>query len=125
MDLCQLCLHCSKTYSDIGAYVTHHCRGHKERTVYLSGEHLPDDVVAIAHHSILLPFVHEPHHDRFCHCCDDDSTDTEANTEKACIDPQQAPVRTYISGTPNLGNCLAGKHISKKYFDIFDDEIDL
>ena len=125
MDLRQHCLYCSKTYSYIRAYITHLCRNHNERIVYVSAEQLPDDGFAIEHDSILLPFVHEPHHDPFLHPSDDDSSDTEADSENACIDPEQPPVRTRICGTPQLDNRLAGKPISNEYFDIFDDEIDL
>ena len=125
MDLCQLCLHCSKTYSYIDAYITHLRRNHNERIVYISVEKLPDDGLAIEHDSILLPFVHETHHDPFLHPSDDDSSDTEADTENVCINPEQTPVRTRICGTPHLDNHLAGKPVSNEYCDIFDDESDL
>jgi len=125
MDFRQLCLYCSKTYFYIGAYITHLHRNHKERIVYVSAEQLPDDGFAIEHYSILLPFVHEPHHDPFLHPSDDDSSDTEADSENACIDPEQPPVRTRICGTPHVDNRLASKPVSNEYFDIFDDEIDL
>jgi len=125
MDLRQLCLYCSKTYSYIGAYITHLRRDHKERIVYVSAVQLPDNGYAIEHDSILLPFFHEPHHDRFVHPSDDDSSDTEADGENGCIDPEQPPVRTRICGTLHLDNHLAGKPISNEYFDVFDDEIDL
>lgn len=42
-----------------------------------------------------------------------------------CIDPEQPSVLTRIAGTPRLDNRLACKPIGKKYFDIFDNEIDL
>jgi len=125
VDLRQLCLYCSKTYSYIGAYITHFRRDHKERIVYVSAEQLPDDGLAIEHDSILLPFVHEPHHDPFFHHSDDDSSDTEANSKNPCIDPEQPPVRTRNCGTPHLDNHLAGKPISNEYFDVFDEESDL
>ena len=41
-----------------------------------------------------------------------------------CIDREQPPVRTPIYGTPQLDNRLAGKPISNKNIDIFDDDID-
>ena len=86
---------------------------------------VPDDGFAIEYDSILLPFVHEPHRDPFLHPSDDDSSDTEADSENACIDPEQPPVRTRMYCTPELDNHLAGKPISDEYFDIFKDEIDL
>ena len=86
---------------------------------------MPDDGVAIEHESILLPFIHELHQDPFLHPSDDDSSDTEADSENAFIDPEQPPVWTPICGTPLLDNPLAGKPISNEYFDVFDDEIDL
>jgi len=125
MHLRQQCLYCSKTYSYIGAYITHLRCDHKERIVYISAEELPDDGFAIEHDSILLPFVHEPHHDSFLHPSDDDSSDTGADSENACIDPEQPPVQIRISGTPHLDNRLAGRPISNEYFNVFDDEIDL
>jgi hypothetical protein len=77
-----------KTFSYIGAYITHLHRDHKDRTVYVSAEQLPDDGVAIEHETILLPFVHEPHRDPFLYPSDDVSSDTEADSEKACIDSE-------------------------------------
>jgi hypothetical protein len=81
-------LYCSKTYSYIGDFITHLRRNHKERIVYVSAVQLPDDGFEIEHDSILLPFVHEPHHNPFLHPFNDDSSDTEANSENACIDPE-------------------------------------
>jgi len=72
MDLRQLCLYCSKTYSYIGPYITHLHRDHKERIVRLSAEQLPDDGFAIKHDSIVLPFGYEPHHDPVLHGSEDD-----------------------------------------------------
>jgi len=125
MDLRQLCHYCPKTYSYISAYITHLHRNHKERIVYVSAKQLPDDGFAIEHDSILLPFVHVPHHDPFFHPSDHHSSDTEADSENACIDPEQPPVRTRICDTPHFDNRLAGKPISNEYFDVFDYEIDL
>jgi len=121
----QLCLYCSKTYSYIGAFISHLRRNHKERIVYVSAEQLPDDGFVIKHDSILLPFVHEPHHDPRLHRSDIHSSDAEADSENACIDPEQPPVRTRICATPHLDNCPAAKPISNEYFNIFDNEIDL
>jgi hypothetical protein len=73
---------------------------------------------------MLLPFVHELHHNPCLHPSDDDSSDTKADIENACIDPQQPPVRIRICGTPHLDNHLRGKPISNEYFDVFDDGID-
>jgi hypothetical protein len=125
MDPRQQCLYCWKRYSHISAYITHLRRDHKEMIVYVSPEPLPADGFAIQHNSILLPFVHEPHHDPFLHPSDNDSSDTAADSENACIDPEQPPVRTGIGGTPHLDNRLAGKPVSIQYFNVFDDEIDL
>jgi len=125
MDIRQQYLYCSKTYSYIGTYITHLRRNHKERIVYVSAEQLPDDGFAIEHDSILLPVVHEPHCDLFLHPSDDNSSDTEADSENACIDPEKPPVWTRIYGTPHLDIRLAGKPISNEYFDFFDNEIDL
>ena len=91
----------------------------------MSAEQLPDDGFEIGHDSILLPFVDEPHHNPLLHPSDNDSSDTKAESENACIGPEQAPVRTRICGTPHLDNRLVSKPISSEYFDIFDDEIDL
>ena len=77
------------------------------------------------HDSILLPIVCEPHCDPFLHFSDDDFSDLKADSENACIDPEQTPVQTRIYGTPHLGNCLGGKPIRNEYFDIFNDENDL
>jgi hypothetical protein len=125
MNLRQQCLYCSKTYSYISTYITHLRPDHKERIVYVSAQQLPDDGFAIEYDSILLPFIHERHHDPFLHPFGDDSRVTEAHSENACIDPEQHPVWTRICGTAQLDNHLAGKPISNEYFDIFDDQIDL
>jgi hypothetical protein len=88
MELRQQCPDCSKTYSYLSSYITHLCRNHNETIVYLSAEQLPGNGFAIEHDSILLPFVHEPHHHPFLHPSDDDSGDTEADSENAFIDPE-------------------------------------
>jgi len=91
--------------------------------VYVSAEQLPEDGFAIGHDSILVLFVHEPPRFPFLHLADDDSSVAEANTDNACINPEQPPVRTHICGTPHLDNRPADKPISHEYFDIFNDEI--
>jgi hypothetical protein len=110
----QQCLYCSKTYSYIGAYITHLRCDHQERILYVSAEQLPDDGFAIKHDRILLPFVHEPHYNPFLHPSDNDSSVSEADSENACIDPEQPPVRTHICGSPHLDNRLAGQPIRNK-----------
>jgi len=101
-------------YSYIGAYITHLHRDHKEGIVYASAEQLPDDGFAIQHDSILLLCVHEPPRDPFLHPSHNDSSDTEADSENAFIDPEQPSVRTCIYGTPHFDDRRAGKHISKE-----------
>jgi len=54
----QQCLYCWKTYSYIGAYITHLRRDHDERIVYVSVEQLPDDGSVMKEDIILLPFIH-------------------------------------------------------------------
>jgi len=125
MDIRQQCLYCSKTYSYIGAYITHLYCDHKETIVYVAAEQLPDDSFGIEHDSILLPFVQEPLHDPYLHPSDNDSSDTHADSQIMCIDPEQPPVRTPIYGTPHLDSSSAGKLISNEYVDIFDHEIDI
>jgi hypothetical protein len=80
MDLRQQCLYCWKTYSYIGTYITHLRRDRKETVVFVSAEHLPDGGFPIEHDSILLPFVHDSHHDPFLYPSDDDSSDIEADS---------------------------------------------
>jgi hypothetical protein len=86
---------------------------------------VPDNGFAIEHDSILLPFVHEPHRDPFLYPSHDDSSNTEDDGENACIDPEHLSVQKCIYGTPHMDNPLAGMPICNKYFDIFDNEIDL
>jgi len=126
MDIPQQSLDCSKTYSDISAYLTHLSHDHKGRIVYISADQLPDYRFEIEHGSIPLPFLPEPHRDPLLHLLDDDSSGTKADSENGCIDPEQPPVQTRIYDTPHLDNqSLAGKPITNKYFDILDDQIDL
>ena len=125
MDIRQQYLDCTKTYSYIGAYITHLCRDHTEWIVYVSAEQLPDNGSAIEYDTILLPFIPEPHRDPSLHPSNNDSSNTEADSENACIDPEQPPVCTRICGTPHLDNRLAGKPIGNKYFDILDYVIEL
>jgi len=76
------------------------------------------------HDSILLLFIDEPHPVTCLHPSDDDSSDTEVDSQDACIHPEQPPVRMHIEGTPHLDNSLAGKPICDEYYDIFDAEMD-
>jgi len=69
--------------------------------------------------------VHEPHCDPFLHHSNDDSSDTDADSETVAINREQPPVRTHIYCTPHVDNRLAGKSITKEYFDIFNNEIGL
>jgi len=124
MDSRQQCFYCSKTFSYIGTYITHLGRDHNKENVYVSAEKLPDDGFVTTHDSILLQFIHEPHRDPFLHPSDNDSCDTEADRENACIDPEQPPVWTRMNGTPHLDNRLGWKPIINKYFAIFDNEIE-
>jgi hypothetical protein len=78
--------------------------------VYLLAETLPDDDFAIKYDSILLPFIHELHSDPVLHPSDHDSSDTEADSNNACIDPEKPPARTQIHGNSYLEYCLAGQH---------------
>jgi hypothetical protein len=125
MDVHEQCLYYSKTYLNIGAYIIHLCRDHKVRIVYVSAEQVPDDGFVIKQGSIRLPFVPEPHHHPLLHHSDHDSSDTDADSENACIDPEQPPVRIHICDTQHLDNRPAGKLISNEYFDVLEDEIDL
>jgi len=123
MDICQQSIYCSKMYSYIDAYIPDLCCNHKERIVCISGEQLPDDSFVIEHDSILLPFIHGLHHNPSLHSSNNDPSDTEANSENACINPEELPVHIHIYGTPHLDNHPTGKPISNEYFNIFDNEI--
>jgi len=83
-------------YFYTGAYITHLCHNHKAKIVYVSAKQLPDDGFAIEPESILLPFVHNPHPNRFLHPSIDDPSDTEAYNENSGMDPEQPPVRIRI-----------------------------
>jgi hypothetical protein len=125
MNLHQQYLYCSKMYSYITAYITHlHC-DHTECRVYVWLEQLPDDGLAIEHDSIPFPVIQEPHRDLFVHPSDDDYSDTKANSQNACINPEQLAFRTSRNGTPYFDTCLAVKPISMKYFEIFNNDRDL
>ena len=113
------------TYSYIGTNITHLCRDHKERIVYGSAAQLQDDRLLIAHDTIQLAFIHDQHCDPFLHPSDNDPGDTQADSKNACIDPEQPPVRRRINAAPYKANPLASRSICNKYFDIFDDDIDL
>jgi hypothetical protein len=67
--------------------------------------------------------IYEPHGGAFLHPSDDDSSYTNADSDNACIHPEQPPVWRSIEDTPHLDNSLAGKPISNEYFDIFDIEM--
>jgi len=125
MDDDQQCLYCLKTYSYIGTNITHLDRNHKERFVYVSAAQLPDDCVVIEHDRSLLPFVHELLCNHSVHISKDDSSNTEADSDKAFDDPEHPPVLTCIYDSLHFNNHLAGKPIRNKYFDIFDNEIEL
>lgn len=125
MDLHQQCLYCVTMYFDIGMYITILCRDHNECTIQISAEQLPDDGVAIDHHTTLLPFIPELYHDHLLHCSNDNFGATVVDIKNACIDLEQPPVRTPSYSSPYLDNRLACNPISNKYCDIFDDEIDL
>lgn len=75
------------------------------------------------HDSILLPFIYKPHGNYFLHPANDQSTDTDAESDDPCIDPEQCPVPTQKCDTPHIDNCLANKPGRKEYFDIFNEEI--
>jgi hypothetical protein len=92
--------------------------------VYVSAEHLLHDGFAIEHDCLLLPLVHEPHHNPFLHFSDDDSSNPEADSENPCIDSERPPLRAQICGTPHFDICRAGKPITNEYFDVIEDEID-
>jgi len=112
-------------YSYIGAYITRLNRDRKDRIVYVSAEQLPDDGFAIEHNSILLLFVHEPHCDPYLHPSDNDSSNADADSKDACINPEQPPVRTHIYGVLYVVNRRAGSPIINEYCNIFHDEMDL
>jgi hypothetical protein len=125
MDICRQCVYCSKTYSYIGTLITHHCINQKERIEYVSAEELPDVGFAIKQDSIEPPFVHQQQCNTFFHPVNDDSSDTEADSGIAFIDPEQPSVRTGFYGTPHCDNGLASKPSSNMYFDICDLKFNL
>jgi len=79
----------------------------------------------ITHDGILHPFSLEPHRHPCLHLFHDDSSDMEGNSEIVSVNPELPPVWARIHGTSLMDNCLAGKPISNKYFDIINDHIDL
>jgi len=125
MDIRQHCFSRSKTYSEIATFFIHICCDHNDMMVYVSAKELPDDSFVIDNVTIPLPFLHEPHRNAYLHVAIDQSSNTEADSEYASINLESPPVRTHISTTPHLNNHLASKPITTKYFDIFDDKIDL
>jgi len=103
-----------------------HLRRHrKTMIVYVSAGQVPDENSMIELPGILLRFLHEPHCDPFLHRSHDHCSDTQADSENACINLEQSPVRTDLYGTAHFDNCLAGKPSSNEYFNIFNDEIDV
>lgn len=97
----------------------------QERIVWISAGESPDIGYVIEHKNILLPFIHEPHCDHFLHSSSNYSLVTVANSKHVCIHLEQPPLWTWIYGTAQLENCLAGKSVVIEYYDIVDDEIDL
>jgi len=77
------------------------------------------------HDSILFLCIHEPHRDRLLHPVDDDSSDSDMDSENACIDPEQPLVCIHIYGTPHLENGLASKYSCNKDIDIIQDNSDV
>jgi len=112
-------------YCCIDAYITHLYHDQNETIVYVSAEQFADDGFEIEYVRILLLFVYQLHCYPFLHPSVDDSSDTQADSENACIVPEQPPVRTLIYDTPNLDNHSAGKPIGNEYFDVINHEIDL
>jgi len=100
------------TYFYIGAYITHLQCDHRATLVYISADQMPDDGFAIKDDSILLPFAQKQNQDWLLPLSDDKSCNTGDDSEKACIDPEQPPVRTPIYGTPHMDDRLAGKPMS-------------
>jgi len=99
-------------------------RNHKTSIVIISAKQLPDDCFAIEQVIVLHPFIHEQHA-TYLHPSNIDSCAAAADSENECIDTEQPSVLTRIACTPRLDNRLACKPIGKKYFHIFDNEIDL
>jgi hypothetical protein len=69
--------------------------------------------------------MHELHSDPGLQPSDVDSSDTEANSDNTCADPEQPAVQMRSDGTLHLDNRPDGKPISNEYIDILDDSIDL
>jgi len=73
---------------------------------------------------LLTLFLGDLHQKYVLHPFDDDSSDREADSQNACIYPEQLTVWARIYGTLHLDSCLAGLPISNEHFDIFENEID-
>jgi hypothetical protein len=86
---------------------------------------LPEHDFAIERENIPLSFVHEHHLYSFLLTSNEDSSDSEANSDNVCTDSEQPPAWTGIYGNPHLDNRLASKHITDKYIDSFENEIEL
>jgi len=112
-------------YIYVGTFIPHHCWDHSEMIVCVLAEQLLDDGFVIKHNSIPLPFVHILHRNSFLHPPDLDPCDAKADTDIACLHPEEPSVRTHPYGTPRSYNRLTVKTIRNKYFDILEDEIDL
>lgn len=89
MDIHQQCIYCLKMYSYIGAYITHCDCNQQEMIVYISTKELPDDGSAMKHHSILLEYIYAQHCVPFHYPCDDDFSNTKANCNNVCVNPEQ------------------------------------
>jgi len=67
-----------------------------KQLVYVSSEQLPDHGFMIEHDSVQCSFVHEPHHNPVLHPSHENPSDTKADGEIVCMDPEQPPVLTSI-----------------------------
>lgn len=85
---------------------------------------MPVDGFVITHNSIVLPFVHEQHHNPVHHPSNEDSSHTECSQRQCLYRSEQPPVQIRIYGTGRLDNCRARKQVSNEYFDTCHDEFD-
>jgi hypothetical protein len=118
MDICHQCFYYYKTYVSIDTDITHLNCYRKKKIFYVLAGELPDINNMIMQQSILLPFVHEPHHNRFRHHSSNDSSDTEAEIWNQGVDAEQPPVRTGMVGNPYYANHGAGNPNVQEQFDI-------
>jgi len=78
-----------KTYSYIGAFITHlHCQ-HKDKIVHISAKHLPDDGGAIEHDNTVHPFVYELQQNIFLRNSNNDTSDTDGYSRIGCTNQDQ------------------------------------